>query len=183
VNFSDKAKSIISVVAPLLGTALGGPLGGIAGLALAKALGTPPGDDKAAEAAIVGGGPDILLKLKQADTEFKEHMRQLDIDEEKLAFDDTASARARQIAVRDKTPAQLAWLLIGGFITSCAGLFYAIMAQPALVALIPQSGWLLIGTLTGYFANEAKQASGFYFGSSSSSEKKTDIIGDIAKQS
>jgi len=42
-------------------------------------------------------------------------MKQLGIDEAKLAYDDVANARAREIAVRDKLPAILAISVTVGF--------------------------------------------------------------------
>ena len=41
MNWADLARQVIGLGAPLLGTALGGPLGGAAGQILASALGAP----------------------------------------------------------------------------------------------------------------------------------------------
>ena len=70
MSFGTAAKQILATVAPLLGTALGGPFGGLAGGLLAKALGTT--DPAAQEAAITSTDPDILVKLKAADAELQE---------------------------------------------------------------------------------------------------------------
>ena len=40
MDWGDLAKQVISLGAPMLGTALGGPLGGVAGEILAKAVGS-----------------------------------------------------------------------------------------------------------------------------------------------
>jgi len=64
MSFGSTAKQIIATVAPVLGTALGGPFGGLAGGILAKYLGTS--DPKAQEAAIASADPAVLLQLKQA---------------------------------------------------------------------------------------------------------------------
>src|ERR1043165_9882248 len=71
-SFGDKAKQVISTVAPLLGGALGGPLGAAAGSFIAKELGGV--DPKAAEKAILSGDPQTLLALKKVETDFRQHL-------------------------------------------------------------------------------------------------------------
>lgn len=185
-SFGDKAKAIIAAIAPMLGTAVGGPFGALAGLAISKALGTTKSDgtadDAASEAALLAGNPEALLALKKADADFQEQMRTLQISEEKLSFDDVANARGREIAVKDSTPRQLAWALIGGFIVITGGLLLAMIVWPDQVKQLDGQAWLLIGSLTGYLANEAKQCAGYYFGSTMSSQAKDVTIADIAKQ-
>lgn len=182
-SFTDTLRSFVSTVAPTLGTALGGPLGGYAGTLVAKVFGVKAGDQNAMQAAMAAATPDQLLALKQADDAFKVQMEQLEISEEKLAFDDTASARAMQIATKDPTASQLAWLIIGGFLVMSLAQVVAAVGWADQVAKIPPQGWLLIGNVSGYLANEAKQAAAFYFGSTAGSQAKDVTIADIAKQS
>jgi len=59
--------------------------------------------------------PDQLLALQNSRQAFMAQMKQLGIDEAKLAYDDVANARAREIAVRDKLPAILAISVTVGF--------------------------------------------------------------------
>lgn len=173
-SFSDAARSVISTVAPMLGTALGGPLGGLAGGLIAKAFGTKDAsgnpiaaDPKAIEKAILGQDPDTLVKLQTIENELKEHMREMDISEEKLVYDDIDSARKRQIAVHDWTPSALAFFITAGFFGS---LFYMMTHH------IPQEDrdalLLMLGSLgtawTGIIA--------YYFGSSLSSRNKDSTI-------
>lgn len=168
-SLGDKAKQVIGTVAPMLGTVLGGPLGGLAGAALAKALGTS--DPKAQEAAIVSGDPQVLMKLKEAENELQEHMRQLEIDEEKLRFDDTASARAREIAVKDNTPKILSYLTTAGF-------FGALAASMAFE--IPAASKAIVFTMIGSLGTVWINQQGYYFGSSAGSAAKTDALNKIA---
>src|ERR1700761_824203 len=102
MSFGSTAKQIIATVAPVLGTALGGPFGGLAGGILAKYLGTS--DPKAQEAAIASADPAVLLQLKQAENELQAHLDDNKITADKLVFDDVANARGREIAVKDWTP-------------------------------------------------------------------------------
>jgi hypothetical protein len=181
--FSDKVKPILAAIAPELGIALGGPFGGLAGSLLAKALGTNSPDDPANEAKILAGDPQTLAAIQKANNDFKVQMESLGITREKLVFDDIANARARETAVKDHTPAQLAWMLIGGFIVISLAQLAALMGWAEQAAKIPPQGWLLIGNISGYLANEAKQAAAYYFGSTMASKDKDTTIADIAKSS
>jgi hypothetical protein len=172
MNLGDKAKQILGAIAPTLGTALGGPFGTMAGLLLSKALGTPEGDDKAAETALLAANPETLAKVQQAHEEFLARMKELGISEQKLVYDDIASARSREIAVRDNTPRNLAYIVLG-FAGACIAATLA--------------GWTkvdsaLAGTLIGYLVAEARSALAYYFGSSQGSKSKDEAIAEIAKQ-
>lgn len=170
-SFGDKAKAIIASVAPTLGTVLGGPLGGLAGAALSKALGTT--DPKAQETAILTADPQTLLALKQADNELQEHLKQLDIDAQKLRFDDTANARNREIQVRDLTPKVLAYGVTLGFFTTLGIMIFHGMPASGSEAFL-----VMLGSLgTAWAAIMA-----YYFGSSSGSASKTDALNAIASK-
>jgi hypothetical protein len=171
MTFGQTAKSVLATVAPLLGTAIGGPFGGLAGALLSKALGTT--DPKAMEAAITSTDPDILLKLKQADIEFQEHLKQLNIDEKQLAYADTASARQREESVRDNTPKILAYAVTVGFFGILAYLLYE--GKPP--------GGDVIMVMLGALGTAWTGIVSYYFGSSAGSASKDRTISDIAKTS
>ena len=171
MNFGQTAKSVLATVAPLIGTALGGPFGGLAGSLLSKALGTT--DPKAMEAAITSTDPDILLKLKQADNDFQAQMKALEISEEKLAFDDTANARAREMAVKDSTPQILSYGTTIGFFGALAALHFV---------PIPPENKATIYSMVGSLGTVWILQMGYYFGSSRGSDDKTKVIADLAKQ-
>lgn len=105
-------KKIVSTVAPLLGTALGGPLGGLALKTLGEALGLDEHTEEAISAAITGASPELLLKIKQADQQFAKDMKVLDVDIERIAAADRGGAREMQIQTRAKTPAVLSWVIV-----------------------------------------------------------------------
>ena len=110
------AKLTLATVAPLLGTAVGGPLGGTVANIIAGALGLAP--DTAPEqvaSAVTGATADQLIALRNADHDFAEKMKQLEIDAAKLTYDDKANARAREAAIKDHTPAILAAALTVGY--------------------------------------------------------------------
>lgn len=179
-SFTDILKTFASTVAPTLASAVGGPLAGMAVTAIAGALGCKP-TTQALTVAMANATPDQLLALKQADQTFAAKMKELEIDEEKLSFDDTASARAMQTATKDPTAARLAWLVIGGFLIFSLGQVLSLVIWPEQTAKIPAAAWGTIGTILGYLAKEASQATAFYFGSTAGSQAKDSTIADIAK--
>jgi len=171
MSFSDKVKQIIGSVAPLLGTAIGGPFGPIASALLSKALGTPAGDDKAIETALTNGDPDALLKLRQADNDFKLQMEQLGIQRDQLELQDVANARAREISVRDFTPRNLAYILLCGTMVLIACMLFGFTKAESAIA----------GSLIGYLISECKSALQYYFGTTRASQGKDETIAEIAK--
>jgi hypothetical protein len=181
MSFTDTLKSFAGTVAPTLAAALGGPLAGTAVSYIASALGCNPSNQKALQTAMATATPDQLLALKKADQEFAAKMEELGIERDKLAFDDTANARAMQMSAHDPNVARLAWLVIGGFLIISLAQLACMVFAPDAVAKLPQAGWLLVGSISGYLANEAKQAAAFYFGTTAGSQAKDATIADIAK--
>ena len=87
-------KDIVRTIAPVLGTALGGPMAGAAVKALGdKFLGNSAASEKEIETAIMSSSPEQLLKLKEIETEFAKHMADLNIDVYRLEISDRQSAR------------------------------------------------------------------------------------------
>lgn len=87
-------KKVVETVAPAIGAALGGPLVGTALAAVSQAvLGKPDATEEELAPAVAAASPDTLLKLKQADLDFKARMRELDLDVFKAEAADRDSAR------------------------------------------------------------------------------------------
>lgn len=168
-------RSLVKTVAPTIGTALGGPLGGVAGLALAKVLGVPEsstGDDSALATAVQGATPDQLLALKKADQDFALQMQKLGFENlqalEAIAAGDRANAREREIKTLDWMPKVLSsvvvlgWLLVQGFL---------------LRHEVPGGTREMILRMLGTLDGAVMLVLGYYFGSSASSSRKTEILG------
>lgn len=170
MSFGSTAKQVIGTVAPLLGTALGGPFGGLAGTLLAKALGT--NDPKAQEAAIASADPAVLVQLKSAENELQEHMKQLDIDEQKLAFDDIANARSREVAVKDWTPRILAYAVVT--LTVVLEGMLLLHGQPKEI------DGVVLGRILGTWDAALMLVLSYYYGTSAGSVSKTDALNQIA---
>lgn len=87
-------KNVVRSVAPILGSAIGGPFGGAAVSALSNALlGKPDASEDELSQAIEKATPEQLVELRKADNAFKVRMKELGIREDELAYQDTAGAR------------------------------------------------------------------------------------------
>jgi len=87
-------KSIVKSIAPVIGTALGGPMAGAAIKMLsATLLGNETGTEAELEEFIATASPDQLLKIRQIDNEFKLKMKALGVDVFELEVKDRDSAR------------------------------------------------------------------------------------------
>jgi hypothetical protein len=170
MNLGAKALQVLKTVAPLLGTAVGGPFGTIAGVAISAALGTS--SDKDTEAALLAATPDQLVALKKAEQEFTARMRELDISEEKLYFDDVSSARDRESAVKDRTPQILAYGTTAGFFSILLWMLFNGAPKESDVLMVMLGA---LGTAWTSIVN-------YYFGSSIGARRNGDALAQIAKQ-
>lgn len=173
MTFSAQALQVLRTVAPTIALAVGGPFGPLAATVLSKVLGTPPGDSKAAEASLLTATPEQLLALKKAEDDFQVQMRTLGIAEEKLAYDDTASARSREIAVKDNTPKIIAYLVITLVLVAEGSMFF--VGQPKGI------DGVVLGRILGTLDAALMLVLGYYYGSSAGSAKKDSTISDLAK--
>lgn len=147
-------KGIIGAVAPTLGTALAGPLGGTAANAISAVLGCKP-DAKSISTAMQSATPEQLAEIKKAELEFEARMQELSVDIYELETKDIQDAR--RAFANDWTPKILA---IGLMIIFAAYAFLITVSPPSTQSdTIPS---LLIGTFSGVLASVVS----FYFGSS-----------------
>jgi hypothetical protein len=147
-------KSIISAVAPTLGTALGGPLGGAAAQAIASALGCDP-DTRSLEKAIAQATPEQLTEIKKAELSFQARMKELDVDIFALETADIQNARA--VHGSDWTPRIIALACIIFF----GGYIFMVTIQPP-----EQNSEAVINLVLGYLGGIVSAITSFYFGAS-----------------
>ena len=86
-------KGLIGAVAPTIGQALGGPLGGAAAQTIASVLGCKP-DEKSIVNAVQAATPEQLAELKKAELDFQVQMKKLDVDVFALETEDIQHARS-----------------------------------------------------------------------------------------
>ena len=154
-----KLKGIIDAVAPTIGQALGGPMGGLAAQAISSVLGVK-NDSKSIEKALQSATPEQLVEIKKAELEFQAQMKQLDVDVFKLENEDIQDAR--KTFAGDWTPKVFAMTIVLGFF---AFVFY-IVSDDWNREMVP----LLNIILGGLLANVASVSS-FYFGNSHKGEE------------
>lgn len=175
-------KSVVRSVAPMLGTALGGPLAGLASRVIAEALFEEAPEkvnlQKVADMLCgkVAGGTMALEKLKQAEREFAMQMRAMDIDLAKLDMQDRASARLRQQKTGDNLPNWLGVLVLCGFFATVAFVLLHGLNQ------IDAASAAFAGTLVGYVSAKADQVIAYFFGSSSGSREKTRALAEVMQR-
>ena len=169
-------KEVLRKLAPTIATAVGGPFAGQAVQVLSNAvLGKPDGKEAEIEEAILNATPDDLLKLKQAEHQFKLEMEKLGIAKEQLVFDDIKDARARHMAVKDKTPAILAYIATALWLAILLALFFnsdlPILQSPERVQIL-----MYVLGVTSTLVGMGYQ---FFLGSSKGSDAKNEMFKDI----
>ena len=160
-------KQMVGSVAPVLGTALGGPFGGMAGKFIADALGT---EVETLPDVVANANPETMLKIKNADIEFKIQMKELGIAEEQLHQKDRSGARNMAINTSIYPQVIQSVLYDAAFIMVCYFLFTAEIVYT-------DSQLALISYVMGILSAGLVQVNNFWFGSSSGSKEKTDIMG------
>jgi hypothetical protein len=166
-------RSFVKKVAPFIGTALGGPLGGAAASALAGALGGDPTKttDQQLAAMVQNVTPEQLLALKNAENDFALKMQALGFQHEtdllQTAATDRASARTREIAVKDWTPKVLAYGVTAGFF----GLLFWLMRHE-----VPAPSKDILNVMLGSLGTAWISVVTYYFGSSAGSQRKDELL-------
>ena len=165
-------KSIIGAVAPWIGTALGGPLGGMAVEAAANALGISEKTTDAVKQALSGATPEQMLALKNADQAFSLQMQALGFkqitDLEAIAAGDRASARKREVDTKDSlTPRLLALAVTVGFF----GVLGFLLANGK-----PAAGGDALMVMLGSLGAAWVSMVAYYFGTTSSAARTTELL-------
>ena len=157
---------ILEQIAPTIATCLLGPAGGLAVTAISKALGI---DEKDVQSTIESGklSADQLASLKQAEMDLQAKAQELGLNFEKLATDDRKSARDMQISTKSFVPALLSILIV---------VAWALIQYFLLTHIIAQEMRELVARVLGTLDGALMLVLSFYFGSSSSSQNKDELL-------
>ena len=154
----------LKTIAPTIATARGGPLAGMAVSAVAKAIGVSPDEVQ----DVISSGKltaEQVASIQIAELELKKQAQSMNLDFAKLIAEDKQSARDMQIATKSWIPALLAVFVTIGFF----GILLGLMTEHFKTS---DALMLMLGSLatawTGVMA--------FYFGSSASSQAKTELL-------
>jgi len=163
--------NLISAILPWIGTAVGGPLGGMALSFIGDKLGLSDKTKEGLETFIKGATPEDLMKAKSADQEFQLKMAELGFhqtyDIEKLNVDDRMNARDREVKTGDNTTRILALSYTLGYFTILAFVFFS---------KIPPENANVLNTLLGVLSTVQVGIINYYFGSSKGSADKTEML-------
>ena len=151
-------KNLLGAVAPTLGTALGGPMGGMAANMISEVLGVP-NNPKAIEKGIADATPEQLAEIKKAELSFEAEMKKLEVDV--FALEAQEKQDARRHFSKDWTARIIGVGIIGGFL----GYIFLVTLQPP-----EQNSEALINLVLGYFGGLASAIISFYFGASNSTK-------------
>lgn len=154
----DAIKGIVGAVAPQLGTALGGPLGGAAASMISQALGCD-NDPRSLEKAIQNATPEQLAEIKKAELDFESRMKELDVDIFSLETADKQDARKH--FAKDWTAKLIGIIMVVFF---CSYI--------AMITIMPpeQNSMELINLVLGYMGGLVSAVISFYFGASQKQE-------------
>jgi hypothetical protein len=182
-------KKLVGGIAPVLGTALGGPLAGQAISMLGQALGLGGDASETTVAAAVSSGRlsgEQVVAMQQAEQDFKVKMEGLRVDVLKInqaaegaLIADTADARHtfggnENVFVLGVCILVTFALLMGAVLTGCFLLMTGFFQVDPNVAAICSG---LIGTVVGYVAANAQQVVSYFYGSSKGSKDSGQAIG------
>ena len=155
-------------VVPVIGTALGGPLGGAAATFIASKLGLKESTIEAVGSALSATKltPEQIVQVKDAEIEFKKFCKENDLDLEEIAAADRGNARNMQIQTRSKMPAVLTILITLGFFGVLGAMLYdeSVVNSPPLLIMLGSLGTAWTGCCA------------FWFGTTSGSQNKTNLL-------
>lgn len=161
MKWSDITNAV-GKAAPLIGTVLGGPAGGSVGALVASALGVE-NTPEAVQAAL--GNPDNLVKLKELESNERQHFLSMQVEVLRLELADTQNARAAHN--NSYMPA---------IVTALLTLLCGTMLYSLLFIEIPESNRDLLiqsfGTVLGFWGASIA----YWVGTTRSSQDKTNII-------
>jgi len=162
-------KSIVKSIAPVLGTALGGPMAGAAIKMLSsKLLGNEDGTEAELEQFISTASPDQLLQIKQIDNEFELSMKALDVDIFKIEQEGRANARTNH---KDHFMPALLCLLLTFMV---AGGSYMLMTTE-----IPEKNANIIYMVFGQVLTAWAGSIAYWVGTTKSSSDKSKLLGPV----
>lgn len=161
--------STIKTVAPTVAAALGGPMAGEAVMALIGIVGGAGQEDvrKAIESGRLTA--EQISQLRQLELKFRENERERGFKYAELAFKDRDSARKANVA--GGTQKALFWLSVV-LLVLCLGTEVTV-----LVKGLPQgTSELVVGRVLGLLDAIAMTVLAYWFGTSSSSANKTEML-------
>jgi len=145
--------SMVSKFAPAIGTALGGPLGGLAVTAIAEKLGVA--DEVEAVTKAIKADPEAAMKLKQ-----------LELDKFKAVLADKDSARNREATIATSEKAPLINKLVSPVLALIVVIAWVGIQYTLLNTTVPQEMRELVARVLGTLDGALMVILSYYFGAS-----------------
>jgi len=152
----SKLKGLLSTLAPTVGKAIGGPMGGMAVKLVADKLGVSNTTDPAKLEKYIEEHPESISALQEAELEFAETLKEREIDLENFKIEVQDRQAAREIFGEDPTPKIFAIISLMGFL---AYIFLVTFRAEAVDDA-------LANIILGYLGGLISGISAFFFGSS-----------------
>lgn len=173
MDWKDVGKAV-GKFAPMLGTALGGPVVGGLVSVIAGALGVEGPDPQPEQImAAIQADPEAALKLRTVEENNKVEIERIALQKDIAYLEDRQDARARQVASEGATGKKdinlyaLAWIIVGGFFALTGMLCFVSLPKDASGVI-----FMLFGSLSTAFGCVIS----YFFGSSKSSADKTKLM-------
>jgi hypothetical protein len=155
----------LKAIAPTIFTAISGPLGGLAYEAISKVFNISADDAK----DLLESGKmtsDQIAQVKVAEIQLKQTEETLGLNFEQLMVNDRTSARSMEVATKSNIPPILAAFIVGGFL-----IITAMKVGGAPIASDP-----MINDLFTTLRDGVIMVLSYYFGSSSGSQRKDELL-------
>ena len=167
------ATDFLKALVPMIGTALGGPFGGVAASFVASKLGLDSKDLKAVSDVLTSGTmtPDQVSQLKLAELDMQKWMADNNIKIKQIEADNVKGAREMQIATRSYVPAVISYVVVAGYFGILTGLMFGVLHVTDNQSLL-----ILIGALSTAFGGVLN----FWLGSSHGSQSKDAMLHNSA---
>lgn len=154
-------------IAPTIGMAIAGPLGGAAASFLAEKLGISEKTTKAVTDFLHAAPmqPEQIAAIRHAELEFQKFLEQNKIDIAKLHNENTQGARTLFESTRSRTPEILSFVITFGF--------FGILSYMLTMESKPSEPLLI---MLGSLGTAWVAVVNFWFGSSSGSVRKSELL-------
>lgn len=142
----DSIKETVGKVAPLLGTALGGPAGSLAGGLIAQALGVDERPDAVAQA--LQTDPDAAIKLRTVESNNATELRRCMIEAETTRLAEINKTMRAELAAdgwfRTGWRPLIGYVVALGIGSVLAGIAYALFKEPAKAPELVENAIMVI---------------------------------------
>ena len=159
----------LTSIAPTLASALLGPMGGMAVAGLGKILGIDNATQKDITKAITDSKitPDQLAEIQKLELQYKNDEAERGFKYAELQFKDVDSARNLEVQTHSYTPSILTWIIVIAVLALEGAMLFGVKI------LVDD---IVLGRIMGTLDTSLGLVLAYWFGSNSSSARKTELL-------